>query len=344
MIWQLIMTKKTQRYLKLLELINDKQYKVTELAKKLEISKKTVRRSISELEHKGYIVKDKPWRINRKHYPNYLELHRKILTEDPLFQLFKQFLWGVSSTEMKYTEVRRLNRRLISLNLWAKLRTGKLQGDSAIILFLQLRYLRDLYYFEEEEIYQQMDQYYKHQPAASFDKALFPDNLMINHFIEKYKVQEQLAVYFFFDHLRYHFVLFTEFYHCHQKHQTVLYLEVRKASRIIEDAIAWESELLKNTFRVKLFDLFIGIHQGLPIALFNAKWQQGAVTPDYQHLSKELKRQLPMLNNSRIDELGLALKNIVFASHQVVLKTTPNLESSLLIQERYQTFLADGGN
>ncbi|MDU5332907.1 HTH domain-containing protein [Enterococcus sp.] len=344
MIWQLIISKKTQQYLQLLELINDEQYKIKEMAKKLEISIKTVRRSIGDLEHKGYVVKETSWRINRQHYPHYLELHRTILTEDPLFQLFKQFLWGLTSTEMKYTKVRRLNRRLISLNLWAKGRTGNLLGDPAIILFLQLRYLREFYYFDEWEIYQQMDQYYKHQSAASFDKALFPDNLMINHFIEKYKVQEQLAVYFFFDHLRYHFVLFTEFYHCHQKHQTVLYLEVRKASRIIEDAIAWESELLKNIFRVKLFDLFIGIHQGLPLALFNAKRQQGAVTPDYQHLSKELKRQLPMLNNSRIDELALALKNIVFASHQVVFKTTPNLESSLLIQERYQTFLADGGN
>lgn len=344
MIWQLIMTKKTQRYLKLLELINDEQYKVTELAKRLEISIKTVRRSIGELEHKGYLIKDKPWRINRQHHPNYLELHRKILTEDPLFQPFKQFLWGLPSAEMKYAEVRRLNRHLIYLNLWAKWRTSKLQGDPGIILFLQLRYLRDFYYFEEEEIYQQVEQYYQHQSAPSFDQALFPDQVLINSFIEKFNIQEQLAGFFFFDHLRYHFVLFTEFYHCHQKYQTVLYQEVRKASRIIEDTIAWESELLKNTFRVKLFDLFIGIRQGLPITLFNAKWQQGPVSPDYQRLSKELKRQLSMLNNCRIDELALALKNIMFASHQVAFKTTPNLESSLLIQEKYQTFLTDGGN
>lgn len=341
MIWQLIISKKTQQYLQLLELINDEQYKIKEMAKKLEISIKTVRRSIDDLEHKGYVVKETSWRINRQHHPHYLELHRKILTEDPLFQLFKQFLWGLTSTEMKYTKVRRLNRRLISLNLWAKGRTGNLLGDPAIILFLQLRYLREFYYFDEGEIYQQMDQYYKHQPAPSFDKALFPDKVMINRFIDKYKVQEQLAVFFFFDHLRYHFLLFTEFYHCHQKHQTILYQEYRKVSKIIEDTIAWESELLKNTFRVKFFDLFIGIHQGLPLAIFNAKWHQGTVSPDYQSLSKKLKRQLPMLNNYRIDELALALKNIVSASHQVALKTTPNLESSLLIQERYQMFLTD---
>lgn len=344
MIWQLIISKKTQRYLALLELIKEEQYKMTEMAKQLGISIKTVRRYISELEQKAYVIKENTWQINRQHYPNYLELHRKILMEDPLFQLFKQFLWELTPTEMQYTKLRRLNRRLISLNLLAKRRTGRLLGDLGIILLLQLRYLRDFYYFEEGEVYRQIDEYYQNQSATSLDKALFPDKVLINKFIEEFDVQEKLAVYLFFDHMRYHFQLFTEFYRCHQKHRTALYEEVTLASKIIEETMAWESELLKSTFRVKLFDLFFGIHQGLPLVIFNSKWKQGHVSPDYHRLSKELKRQLSLLSNCRIDELALALKNIVLASHQVALTTTPTLDSSLLIQERYRTFLSDEGN
>jgi len=104
-------------------------------------------------------------------------------------------------------------------------------------------------------------------------------------------------------------------------------------------SIALEGELLRSTFNVKLFDLFFGLSQGLPILLFNLKWKQGPVPSSYDHLSREVKRQIPMLRNCQNEGLALALKNIVVASHQVALKTTPTLDSSLLIQERYQTVL-----
>ncbi|MFQ7235368.1 MAG: hypothetical protein ACLRPU_10880, partial [Enterococcus hulanensis] len=57
-------------------------------------------------------------------------------------------------------------------------------------------------------------------------------------------------------------------------------------------------------------------------------------------LSKELKREIPILSNCRIDELALALKNIIFTSYQVTLTMTPNLDSTFLIQERYEKFIA----
>lgn len=339
MIWQFIIRKKTQGYLQLLELINKEQYTITEMAKQLKVSIRTAMRYSDELQQKGYVIKGKPWRINRQHHPNFLELHRKVLTEDPRFNLFKQFLWQQTSADTDYTKMRELNRQLIHLNLWVNRRAGRLLGDPGIILLLQLRYLRDFYYFEEGEVYQQIEQYYKDQPTPSVNQVLYPDKVLISRFIEKFDLQGNLTEFFFFDHLRYHFQSFTEFYHCHQQYQTDLYQEVRKASRIIEETIALEGELLRSTFNVKLFDLFFGLSQGLPILLFNLKWKQGPVPSSYDHLSREVKRQIPMLRNCQNEGLALALKNIVVASHQVALKTTPTLDSSLLIQERYQTVL-----
>ena len=114
---------------------------------------------------------------------------------------------------------------------------------------------------------------------------------------------------------------------------------MQQATQIIKEVLAFESEVLKNTFTVKLFDLFFGIHQGLPLIIFNLKWEQGAVAETYYRLGKELKRQIPMLTNCRVDELALALKNIVFTSYHVALTTTPNLASSFSIQERYEKII-----
>lgn len=106
MIWQFIIRKKTQGYLQLLELINKEQYTITEMAKQLKVSIRTAMRYSDELQQKGYVIKGKPWRINRQHHPNFLELHRKVLTEDPRFKLFKQFLWQQTSADTDYTKIR----------------------------------------------------------------------------------------------------------------------------------------------------------------------------------------------------------------------------------------------
>ncbi|MBU5361575.1 hypothetical protein KQI58_10845 [Enterococcus raffinosus] len=339
MIWQFIIRNKTQQHLRLLELINEEQYTVTEMAKQLRVSIKSAMRYSDELQQKGYVIKGKTWRINRRRYPNFLELHRKVLMQDPLFQVFKHFLWQQPYTEKGYAKIRELNKRLVHFNLWVNRQAGSLLGDPGTILLLQLRYLRDFYYFEEGEVYQQIDQYYKDQPIPSVNQALFPDRMLINRFIEEFGIQENIAEYLFFDHMRYHFQRFTEFYQSHQNYQTDLYLEVKRASRIIEDAIAWEGEVLRNTFNVKLLDLFFGLSQGLPVLLFNLKWKQEAVSSNYVHLSREVKRQIPMLRNCQNEGLALALKNIVVASHQVALKTTPTLDYSLKIQEKYQMVL-----
>ncbi|MGM0167517.1 hypothetical protein IGI39_002501 [Enterococcus sp. AZ135] len=338
MIWQLIISEKTQRYLQLIELVKREQYTVPEMARQTRVSIRTVMRSLEELRQKGYVIKEKSWRIDRQCYPSYMEVHRKIIMADSFFGLFRQYLWQEASEEINYTKVKQLNQHLICLNLSANRKAGRLLGEPSLIFLLQLRYLRDFYYFEEHEIYQQMDRYYEDYPVSPLNDELYPDKELINRFIEEVNIQEKLSEFFFFDHMRYHFQSFTEFYHCHRNHQTVLYEEVKQASMMVDETIAWQSELLKNTFAVKLFDLFLGIRQGLPLAIYNSKWKQGAISESYYHLSKELKRKIPMLSNCRIDELALALRNIGFASHQVALTTTPTLEFSLLIQERFESF------
>jgi len=336
-IWQFITRKKNQRQLQLIALLREERYTASELAKHMKISRKTILRYIDEMEQAGYLSKG---RIACQYKARYPELYRKVLMRDPRFQLFRQYLWGQASEKISYARFKKLNYHLTRLNLSANRRTGSLLGEPSLIFLLQLRYLRDFYFFEEREIYQQMDYYYRNYPEIIIDKTLFPDEVMINDFIDEFDIQPKFAQFFFFDHLRYHFQLFIDFYQCHREHRTDLYLEVKQACKIIKEVLAWESEVLKITFTVKLFDLFFGIHQGLPLTVFNLKWEQGTVAEIYYRLSKELKREIPVLSNCRIDDLALALKNIVFTSYQVTLTTTPNLDSDFLIQERYEKFIS----
>ena len=340
MIWQFITRKKNQRQLQIISLLKDEKYTATELTKHIKTSRRTVLRYIEELEQAGYISKGKYYQIAWQYQARYPELYRKVLMSDPRFQLFRKYLWGQASEKINYAKFKRLNYHLTSLNLVANRQTGSLLGEIGLIFLLQLRYLRDFYFFEEREIYQQMDDYYRNYPGTLIDKALFPDETIIKNFIDEFGIQPKFAKFFFFDHLRYHFQLFADFYQCHREHRTDLYLEVKQASKIIKEMLAWESEVLRFTVTVKLFDLLFGIHQGLPLIVFNLKWEQGVVAEIYYRLSKELKREIPILSNCRIDELALALKNIIFTSYQVTLTMTPNLDSTFLIQERYEKFIA----
>lgn len=99
-----------------------------------------------------------------------------LLMTDPRFQLFRQFLWGQGSETVNYSKLKELNRQLIYLNLSADCKIGGLLGESGLIFLLQLRYLRDFYYFEEAEIFQQMEQYHQRSPMIPISKELFPDD------------------------------------------------------------------------------------------------------------------------------------------------------------------------
>lgn len=339
MIWQFIARKKCQRQLELIGLVKEEMYTVTEMAKQVKVSRRTILRYLKDLQQKGYVIKEREWHLNYQNKKSYSELYRMLLMTDPRFQLFRQFLWGQGSETVNYSKLKELNRQLIYLNLSADCKIGGLLGESGLIFLLQLRYLRDFYYFEEAEIFQQMEQYHQRSPMIPISKELFPDDKSLQAFIEKFELQYKFAPYFYFDYMRYHFQIFVDFYHCHKSYQTNLYHEVKQAGKIIGEVINWKNEVLENTFYVKLFDLFFGIHQGLPLTVFNLKWQKSVVSENYYHLSKEMKRQLPLLNNCRVDELALAVKNILFVSHYTALTTAPNLESSLLIQEKFQPFL-----
>lgn len=339
MIWQFIARKKCQRQLELIGLLKEEIYTVTELAKQIKVSRRTILRYLNDLQQKGYVIKGQEWQINYQNKKSFSEIYRMLLMTDSRFQLFRQFLWGQGSDKVNYSRLKELNRQLIYLNLSADCKLGGLFGESGLIFLLQLRYLRDFYYFEETEVFQQMERYYQMEPGIPINKELFPDEKKIQTFIEKFGLEPKFAPYFYFDYMRYHFQYFVDFYQCHKQYQTNLYQEVKRAGIIIEEAVDWQNEVLENTFIVKLFDLFFGIHQGLPLTVFNLKWKKSIVPDKYYRLSKELKRQIPVLSNCRIDELALALKNILLVSHHTALATAPNLESSLLIQEKYQAFL-----
>ncbi|WP_413537603.1 HTH domain-containing protein [Enterococcus malodoratus] len=340
MIWQFITMKKCQRHLQLIELLKKERYTVAELAKQTKVSRRTILRYLDELQRKKYVTKDNYWRIDWRYETSYLELCRKILFEDPHFQLFRRYLWDLGPEKINYTKLRQLNRQLICLNLSANRRTGSLRGEPTIIFLLQLRYLRDFYYFDEQELYQQLDEYYAERAAFPVTENLFPDQEMVTAFTNEFGLQTEFVEFFYSDYIRYHFRARSDLYHSHQKHQTIIYQEIQQVISIIEETRSWEIHLMKKIATVQLFELFFGIHQGLPVTFFNLKWKQVAIPPHFYFLGKELKRRLPVLSNCRVDDLAVALKNILHVSYKTALSLNPNLKTSLVIQEGYQAYFS----
>lgn len=108
---------------------------------------------------------------------------------------------------------------------------------------------------------------------------------------------------------------------------------------LVEQMIDWETELTKKIVETKLFELFLGIYQGLPLAVMD-HFQTETTAENFYILSKKMKQRLPLLSNCRLDELANVLETIFSSSRQIVLALNPDLRSSLLIQERYQAFLS----
>ncbi|MGF2941208.1 DeoR family transcriptional regulator [Enterococcus xiangfangensis] len=338
MIWQAMTGKKCRRQLRVIELLQNECYSVSELANQTKVSAKTILRDLTELRQKKYVRRAKYWQIDWQHEPNYAKLYRKLLLSEPYFQLFRQYLWNLGPPNVNDSQLKKINQYLICWNLFTNFQTGGLIGKKSVIMHLQLRYLRDFYQFDEAELYKQMEPYC---PAASdfLNPALFPDQKMVESFIKKFGLSAERAEYFFLDYTRYHYQFCADFYRSHQAHRTKLYQEIRKAMILVEQMIDWETELTKKIVETKLFELFLGIYQGLPLAVMDHS-QTETTAENFYILSKKMKQRLPLLSNCRLDELANVLETIFSSSRQIVLALNPDLRSSLLIQERYQAFLS----
>lgn len=339
MIWQRITRKKCQRQLQLIELLQKECYCVSELAAKIKVSSKTILRDLRELQQKNYVIKKKLWQINWPQQQTYERLYRKIILSDPYFQLFQQYLWQCGSKNTNYSQVKKLNQLLLEWNLSVNLQTGSLMGEKAVIIHLQIRYLRDFYPCNEAEIYQQVQEYHRFSSSNFLEKELFPNTKRLETFIKKFELLDLVASYFFLDYTRYHYQICSTFYLDHQRYQTNLYQEVSQALTIVEQVVDWEIQLTKTIFRTKLFELFLGIYQGLPLTISYYPLKEMKVAEIFCLLSKKMKQRLPILRNCRVDELAVVMHTIFSASHWSVLALNPELKSSLLIQERYQAFL-----
>lgn len=336
MIWQCIVQKKSQRQLQLMELLQQERFTATGLARQIQVSPKTVLRDLAELQQQKFVVKADTWQINWEMGWTFSEAYRKRLLADPRFQLFEGFLWNHGPRTISYSQVRQLNQVLLRFNLSAHLQLGRLLGNPSIILHLQMCYLREFFSFEEEELYQYMDQHYQKEPAFLLKEGLIPDMKLPQGFRKRWALSENFSPPFFLDYTRYHYPSCFDLYLAHQQQQTELYQEVCRGILLVDEWLIWEPELMEEFFTVKLFDLFIGLHQGLPLWLFNSRWTPEQQAESFFDLSKLLKQQLPLLSNCRVDELSLALKNIFNYSRQITLSLQPNLTSSLVVQERSQ--------
>lgn len=337
MIWQFIAKKKCRRQLQLVELLQQKCYSVAELAKKTKVSTKTILRDLYELQKKDYVIKRRYWQLRECYEANYYAVQRKILLENQHFQLFQQYLWN-RGPRVNHSKIKELNHQLLRFNLSVNCQTGSLLGASALIFYLQLRYLRDFYQLEEAELYYQLDQKYPMNHSCIVKKELIPDERLLARFTQEFGLQGQLAGAFFLEYIGYHYQGCSEFYDSHQKHRTGLYQESKRAIALIEQAVSWETEVGKQVFTIKLFELFLGIRCCLPLAVLSEHGEQVEVGEFFLRLSRKLKRALPLLSNCRVDELAFALEMIFSASHHITLSLHPNLKSALVIQERFHPF------
>lgn len=334
MIWKFIVKRKCQQHLQLIERIHEGTYSVSDLAEKMSMSTKTITRYLADLQQRKIVKKERTWQLNWQTESAYLGPYRKLVMEDPLFQVFRKYLWDQGGKTTSYPVLKELNRQLLSLNLSVSRRSEGLIGGTSLILLLQFRFLRDFYSFEEQALYQQMAHYYVDHPVPLPNPDLFPENERMKSFIQQFELHTSFSEYFYFDYIRHNHGECLAFYQVHRKHRTELSQEVEVAIAIIEKWNIWKSDTTKEVFTVRLFDLFLGIHQGLPLRVFNLKWRTDLVVHPYYQLAKDLKRQLPLLMNCRIDELAFALKNILSHSYQSTLSLTPNLRTSLLIEEK----------
>lgn len=332
MIWQFVTRKKCRRQLNLIELLREERYSVAEFAEKLTVSRKTILRDLYELQQKNYVEKYSFWQINWRQEPSYTDLYRKLLWTDDRFQLFQQYLWNHGNKDVNYSKVKELNQQLVKLNLTANRRAGGLIGEEALIIHLQLRYLRDFCSNTETEWYPYIEQNHFSVEYSNNMAVYFPDSRLLNQFATKFGLEELAAPYFFLDYIRCHYSACTDFFHLHQLHQTSLYQATIDGLQIIEPSIQWDSELTKKIFTVKLFDLFIGIHQGLPLSVYNL-YRKSAVPSNYYYLlSKELKRASALLVNCQLDELAKAVQQIFQSSQQMAVSL--QLESPIvMVQE-----------
>lgn len=340
MIWQFMTGKKEQRQLQLIELLKEECYTVKELMGRLGVSRKTVLRDLNGLQEKGYAKKMAQWQLDWSNVTSFSELYRKILLENSTFKLFQQYLWSDGPQEIEYRKIKQLNNYLLIWNLSVNRRQGCLSGDVRLIFHLQLKFLRDFCQLEERALYCRLARHYEEQQLFYPKQELIPDKEMLLTFAADFSLPESIAELCFFDYLRHHIQACLAFYLCHEKYQTPLYKEIIRSLQIIEMEPMWELNPSKQVFILKLFDLFLGIQQGLPLAVFNQKWKTREVPAILFSFSKELKRSIPLLRNCRIDELALALNHILYSSYQVSLSLNPNLKTSLRIQEGYQAFLS----
>lgn len=341
MIWQIITRKKCRRHLYLIELLNQERYSIKELAKQTGVSQKTILRDLHDLQQKNYVKKEKLWEIDWRPEMSYARLYREILMADPNFQLFQQCLWssGCESKEENYGKYKELNQRLIQLNLSVNRQTGRIEGETALIVHLQLRFIHDFYKFDEGEVYRQLALHYRDSEPAVLKQDLFPDRRMLEKFRKTFNLEDRWIEFLFLDYLRYNYPICSDFFLSHQQHQTKIYHEINQVLSLVEEVTVWETEWTRKIFENKLFELFLGIYQGLPLKVFNSYWQEAQPSNDFLVLCKELKRMIPILSNCRLDELATSVKNILLASHHVALSLNPDLKTSLLIQERSEAFL-----
>ncbi|MFC4770928.1 HTH domain-containing protein [Enterococcus hermanniensis] len=329
MIWQFVTRKKCRRQLNLIELLREERYSVGDFAEKLAVSRKTILRDLYELQQKKYVEKNFFWQINWRQEPSYTELYRKLLWTDDRFQLFQQYLWNRGNKNVNYSKVKELNQQLVELNLTANRRTGSLIGEEALILHLQLHYLRDFFSNTENELYQHVEQNQCSVQPFNNMATCFPDPHLLKQFAKSFGLKERYTPYFFLDYTRCHYSVCADFFHLHQLHQTSLYQATILGMQVIEPAIQWDSTLVKKIFTVKLFDLFIGIHQGLPLSVYNLYRKSERPSNYYYVLSKELKRESILLVNCRLDELAKAIHQIFQSSRQMVMNA--NLESPIAV-------------
>lgn len=340
MIWQFMTGKKEQRQLQLIELLKKECYSVKELMERLGVSRKTVVRDLTALQEKGYAKKTTYWQLDWSNVTSFSQLYRKILLASPTIKLFQQFLWGDGPQEIEYRKIKQLNTYLLSWNLSVNRREGCLSGDARLIFHLQLKFLRDFCQLEERALYHRLTLQYEERPLLYPRQELIPDKELLATFAANFSLPEKIAELCFFDYLRYHIPACLSFYLCHENYQTPLYQEITRSLQIIKMEPMWEVNPSKYVFILKLFDLFLGIQQGLPLTVFNQKWKTEEVPELLFSFSKELKRSIPLLRNCRIDELALALNHLLHSSYQVALSLNPNLKTSSRIQEGYQAFIS----
>lgn len=56
--------KKCQRQLELIGLVKEEMYTVTEMAKQIKVSRRTILRYLKDLQQKGYVIKEREWHLN----------------------------------------------------------------------------------------------------------------------------------------------------------------------------------------------------------------------------------------------------------------------------------------